>query len=196
MCLGDYKTGLRWANRFLQDSRKPHFRFVIAGVVLMLDMVMGILLRANQFAMLAAQMDAIETNCVSCPTLDLVKNKYKKHLIEDIQRRQIEDTRASVPLHSLQPISSRRARPHPRLSATGRGNVGHVTAAATSSRSAASQQAGGFFTPKRARVATCLLPCIFAVARSCRLAFIAIQPVELRSAFLHPGLLAIVHHQV
>lgn len=89
MCLGDYKVGLSWANQFLQDSRKPHFRFVIAGVVLMLDMIMGILLRANQFAMLAAQMDAIENNCVSCPTLDLVKNKYKKHLIEDIQRRQL-----------------------------------------------------------------------------------------------------------
>lgn len=97
MCLGDYKAGLSWANQFLQDSRKPHFRFVIAGVVLMLDMIMGILLRANQFAMLAAQMDAIEHNCVSCPTLDLVKNKYKKHLIEDIQRRQlIADSRTAL----------------------------------------------------------------------------------------------------
>lgn len=114
MCLGDDQTGLMWAGRFLQDSRKPHFRFVVAGVVLMLDLIMGIFLRAKQFSLLTAQMEAVEANCVSCPTLNVVLNKYRQQLSDETSQKQVNfessPSSSSAPAPHLCPEGPDRAR--------------------------------------------------------------------------------------
>ncbi len=87
MCLGDVKSGLQWAMHFLSESRKHNFRFVIAGVVLMFELVMGIFLRTNQLSCLAQQLEVAANGTVICPALNQVREKYKKLLAEKTQRQ-------------------------------------------------------------------------------------------------------------
>ncbi len=92
MCLGDVKSGLQWAMHFLSESRKHNFRFVIAGVVLMFELIMGIFLRANQLNCLAQQLEVAANGTVICPALNQVREKYKKLLAEKMQhQRQLQN---------------------------------------------------------------------------------------------------------
>lgn len=91
MCLEEYNTALQYAKRFLRDSRKSHFRYVIGGVVLMAETIMNVFLRTNQLVDLAAQLDAIKHNWVICPTLDFIISKYTKYLMDHEIRHTTHD---------------------------------------------------------------------------------------------------------
>jgi hypothetical protein len=86
MCLGDVRSSLSWAIHFFSESRKPAFRYIVGGIVLMTRLIMDIFYRTNQFKLLSSQIEVIETNMIACPSVDLLKDKYKRLLAEHMQK--------------------------------------------------------------------------------------------------------------
>ncbi|KAL6072959.1 Trans-acting T-cell-specific transcription factor GATA-3, variant 2 [Balamuthia mandrillaris] len=78
-CMGQRTTALAWAERYLAEATNdPYFGFILAGIMLMLDLIFTIFLKSGRLDLLESLLRVTEKNARVCPAVGGLREQYRQ----------------------------------------------------------------------------------------------------------------------